>query len=794
MMALNFISIFALFCGLISFSVAVYAWQKRSTLGTRSFALLMFFMTIYILGYSMELASLNVDTMLFWSKIQYIGIVSFPCFFLIFAMRYTGHDYWVTTRNRLLIFFLPAVLLGIKFLDDSLHLIYVSVTIDTSGLIPLLSITRGPLYYIVVGYNLLVVTIANGLLIQKRRYASELYRKQTRIILEMAAIIYLIYLFYLTGVPLFPSLKELDLNPFVYLLWGCGTGYAIFRYRLFDLAPIARDALIEKLGDGVVVLDLQARVMDANPEALKIFNWIETPLGQRIETLLPQWTGLDMLNQMADSAKDEQSLEKNGNAFHYEVSISTINNKKGLKLGWLLVAHDITLRKNFEKGLRESEEKFHRMTDTTATGIYIYSGKSLAVINPAFQKITGYSEDDLVDMDPMNIFHPDFREMVRQRTVARLQGKEVPSRYEAKIITREGIEKWVDLSATTITYQGQPATLGTFLDITEQKKLEDHLRASQKLYLGIVENQTDPICRWLPDTTLTFVNRAYCEYFNLSLDHVLGTRFLPTLPEETQVIIQDAIHTLMNHEAETISKEEVNIGPNGEKRWMVWAYLPIEDADGKIVEFQSVGRDVTLRKQAEQALQRANDELEKRLEEIQSLQERLLEQAIHDVLTGLFNRRYLEESLEREIASAERGHYPIGIIMLDLDHFKKVNDTYGHKGGDLVLQAVGKVLREATRRMDTACRLGGEEFVVVMPGATLEDTFQRAENLRQKIEALQVDYNGKNMRVTTSIGVSAYPEYGQTMDELLHRADEALYMAKNSGRNMVCAYNNGQQD
>ena len=227
---------------------------------------------------------------------------------------------------------------------------------------------------------------------------------------------------------------------------------------------------------------------------------------------------------------------------------------------------------------------------------------------------------------------------------------------------------------------------------------------------------------------------------------------------------------------------------------MLFRSLPIEDADGKIVEFQSVGRDVTLRKQAEQALQRANDELEKRLEEIQSLQERLLEQAIHDVLTGLFNRRYLEESLEREIASAERGHYPIGIIMLDLDHFKKVNDTYGHKGGDLVLQAVGKVLREATRRMDTACRLGGEEFVVVMPGATLEDTFQRAENLRQKIEALQVDYNGKNMRVTTSIGVSAYPEYGQTMDELLHRADEALYMAKNSGRNMVCAYNNGQQD
>lgn len=787
-MALNFIAVFALFCGLISLSVAVYAWQKRSTLGTRSFALLMFFMTVYIFGYSMELASLNLETMLFWSKIQYIGIVSFPSFFLIFSMRYTGHDHWLTNRNRMLVFFLPAILLCIKFFDDSLHLIYLSAQVDTSGLIPLLSITRGPLYYIVVGYNLLVVTIANGLLIQRWRHASELYRKQTRIILEMAAIIYLIYLFYLTGVPLFPSLKELDLNPFVYLLWGCGTGYAIFRYRLFDLAPIARDALIEKLGDGVVVLDLQGRVMDANPEALKIFSWTEPPLGRGIEDLLPQWIDLAPLDRMADAAKIEQSLEKNGSIFHYEVSIATISNKRGLKIGWLLVAHDITLRKNFEKGLRESEEKFHRMIDTTATGIYIYSGKRLAVINPSFQQITGYSEAELAQMDPMNIFHPAFREMVRQRTAARLQGMEAQSRYEAKILTREGVEKWVDLSATTITYQGQPATLGTFLDITEHKKLEEHLRDSRQLYLGIVENQTDPISRWLPDTTLTFVNKAYCGYFGVLIDEVLGTRFLPTLPEETRACVLDAIETLMNQDVATVSKEEVNLGPDGEKRWMVWVYFPIKDRNGQIVAFQSVGRDITARKRTEQALQQANDELEKRLGEIQALQERLLEQAIHDVLTGLFNRRYLQEALDREIASAERGHYPIGVMMLDLDHFKKVNDTYGHKGGDLILQAVGNVLRGETRRMDMACRLGGEEFVVVMPGATLEDTLQRAEDLRQKIEALRVAYNGKIMNVTTSIGVSTYPAHGQTMDELLHRADEALYLAKDSGRNEVRSY------
>ena len=137
-------------------------------------------------------------------------------------------------------------------------------------------------------------------------------------------------------------------------------------------------------------------------------------------------------------------------------------------------------------------------------------------------------------------------------------------------------------------------------------------------------------------------------------------------------------------------------------------------------------------------MHRANRSLQNRLTEIQKLQDELREQAIRDPLTGLFNRRYLEETLNREIANANREFAPVSIIVMDVDNFKLVNDTYGHQAGDLMLQALGQLLKASTRVGDIACRYGGEEFIVVMPGASAAIAAQRAENIRATFDALYV--------------------------------------------------------
>ncbi|MGE5028233.1 MAG: diguanylate cyclase [Betaproteobacteria bacterium] len=168
------------------------------------------------------------------------------------------------------------------------------------------------------------------------------------------------------------------------------------------------------------------------------------------------------------------------------------------------------------------------------------------------------------------------------------------------------------------------------------------------------------------------------------------------------------------------------------------------------------------------------------------LHETLLALSVHDPLTGLYNRRHMEEMIAREELQAQRNRSSFGIIMIDVDHFKNFNDTYGHPAGDAVLREVGRFLQGRTRSVDIACRYGGEEFVVILPGASTEMTLQRAEEWRSAFTEINLEYRGKPLpRVTLSLGVATFPKHGASWLSALRTADEALYAAKQQGRNRV---------
>ncbi|MGO9088890.1 MAG: diguanylate cyclase [Candidatus Sulfotelmatobacter sp.] len=170
------------------------------------------------------------------------------------------------------------------------------------------------------------------------------------------------------------------------------------------------------------------------------------------------------------------------------------------------------------------------------------------------------------------------------------------------------------------------------------------------------------------------------------------------------------------------------------------------------------------------------------------LREALRTQSIKDPLTGLYNRRYLEEMLEREIRRAVRAEQALGLLMLDLDHFKKFNDTYGHEAGDTVLRQTGAFLAKSIRAEDIVCRFGGEEFVIILPTANLNASCARAERIRSKLRELTVLHQGQSLgMVTVSVGVAVLPEQGTSPKELLEAADAALYRAKRDGRDRVVA-------
>jgi diguanylate cyclase (GGDEF)-like protein/PAS domain S-box-containing protein len=167
------------------------------------------------------------------------------------------------------------------------------------------------------------------------------------------------------------------------------------------------------------------------------------------------------------------------------------------------------------------------------------------------------------------------------------------------------------------------------------------------------------------------------------------------------------------------------------------------------------------------------------------LQETLRDQAIRDPLTGLFNRRYMIETFERELARAQRHGVPLGVIMIDLDQFKKFNDTFGHDMGDKLLTTFGDFIKTIVRKDDVACRWGGEEFFLILPGASLNASRERAEAIRSGAKQLQVPNGQPHRPVTISSGIAIYPEHGSTKDELIIAADQAMYQAKKGGRDRV---------
>ena len=186
--------------------------------------------------------------------------------------------------------------------------------------------------------------------------------------------------------------------------------------------------------------------------------------------------------------------------------------------------------------------------------------------------------------------------------------------------------------------------------------------------------------------------------------------------------------------------------------------------------------------------EQANIQLQEQLVQIQELHAQLREQAIRDPLTGCFNRRYFKETIDREFSRALRENYPVSFIMIDIDRFKLVNDTYGHPAGDEVLKMLGLYLLELTRVSDMVTRYGGEEFLIMLPNMTKTAATARAEQIREVFSTAQIEIGPARIACTLSAGVTCFPQDGETEVEIVEKADNCLYRAKQAGRNRVVVY------
>lgn len=332
-------------------------------------------------------------------------------------------------------------------------------------------------------------------------------------------------------------------------------------------------------------------------------------------------------------------------------------------------------------------------------------------------------------------------------------------------------------------------------EIATRLKTEAALRDSEERYRTLAEHSKDVI--WTLDLAslrFTYVSPAIQRVRGFTAEEVMAEPLAEAMTPDSYTyvsqLLQEHLARLARGDRSALSATVEIDQPHkngGTISSEVVASFLLNEV-GQPVSILGIARDISERRTAEQQLRSVNDTLRQQLEEIQHLQAALQEQAIRDSLTGCFNRRYLDETLERELSRAQREGYPLSLLILDLDHFKQINDSYGHQAGDEALKQLASMLAADIRHEDVLCRYGGEEFVILLPRMPLKVAEKRAERWRQMISQLRLAIGDIEMGFTASIGLACYPEHGKTADELTQLADLALYIAKHEGRNRVVVY------
>jgi len=479
-------------------------------------------------------------------------------------------------------------------------------------------------------------------------------------------------------------------------------------------------------------------------------------------------------------------------------------------------------RRRVEEALQQSERRYRELFENATLMVYTADPHGrFTSLNKLGETITGYPREELLGVSLADLAAPAHVELVR-RMIARQAVEEAPIVYEPEIMAKDGRTVALEVSTRLITEAGKAIGVqGMARDITKRRQTEAALEeANRKLTAWVNEleartrqtallNEMGDLLQSCLTTEEAYAAiGAFTPRLFPSESGALGvlgpSRNLVEIvvswgdpPPTDQLFPPDRCWALRRGRAYRVEAPGPGLVCGHVDPSLPTGYLCVPMmAHGEplgVLHLQEGSSRAGQPDRAPDLLLESHQRLAVTVAEHIALalanlrlRETLRSQSILDPLTGLFNRRYMEETLELELARAARGERAIGIILLDLDHFKPLNDSWGHDAGDALLRELAGVLKSRVRDGDIACRYGGEEFVLILPEASLELARRRAEELREEVKRLHVSHRGRVIGpITVSLGVAAFPEHGKNSAALLHAADAALYRAKAEGRDRV---------
>ena len=470
-----------------------------------------------------------------------------------------------------------------------------------------------------------------------------------------------------------------------------------------------------------------------------------------------------VLEEQQSYTEEFPCRRKDGRDIVCRISASKIG--KTLKeKGIVVIYEDITELKQAEIALTESENKFKGLVEGSIAGVYIIQGGMFKYVNQRFAEIHGYTVEEMVGkLGVKETMLPDDLPIVEENIRKRISDKTEVVHYAIRAVRKDKKIIHVEIYGTHMMYQGKQAVMGTLLDITERKRAEDALKRAEEKYRNIFENAMVGIYQSTPEGRYLSVNPAMARIFGYSspeemIKTITNTRLQTYVNPDDRIRFKKLLES-----GEVVGGFEIQrYRKDKGKFWVSINSRAVFDESGKVLYYEGIAEDVTERKKAE---------------------ETITHMAYHDILTGLPNRMLFNDRLSVEIARTSRHQKRLAVMMLDLDRFKDVNDTFGHDIGDMLLKAIAEGLTKLLRKSDTVARLGGDEFILILTELNqVKDASVIARNIIDSFKK-PFQLNSHTISITTSIGIAVFPEDGGDANTLVKNADTAMYRTKQAGRN-----------
>jgi diguanylate cyclase (GGDEF)-like protein/PAS domain S-box-containing protein len=560
--------------------------------------------------------------------------------------------------------------------------------------------------------------------------------------------------------------------------------------------------ILEASPDGMLVIDQHGRVNYANPMARLLLDQ---------QTLETHFFGYPL---DTSESSEVEVIQQSGRRVILEMRV--IETEWDDQRSYVVSLRDVTERKHIEIELRESRARLKAIFDNAAVGISLIAPDGRFIeTNDRAAEMLGYPVATLLRMTHLDFTHPDDVATTTQVMTALLEGHQNTHQIEQRLLGKDNHMFWGNVSFTAIRNERGTleAIIAIITDITERKQAEEALQQAHEqrvaeledynLEITLLNAMSDRLHRCETDTEIYRTVEYFAEQlfehhpgalYITSTDHSMlevvatwgaGYTGEPSFPVSSCTLLWSEGSYPTTPCMCKLDYTITNPSPDTEHNAICVPLITHGEKFGLLRLYGETSVSPPLHDTLRRLARIVTEHLALALTNLR-MRERMRELAIRDPLTGLFNRRYLDETLIRELRRASRHSHPVGVIMLDIDHFKGFNDTYGHDAGDALLREMAAFLQRHTRKDDIACRYGGEEFMLILPGAELAHTRRRAEDLRTGVRNLQVQHNGQWLgQITISVGVAVFPEHGDNDEEVVKAADKALYRAKRQGRDRV---------